>query len=421
LYQILAPNVALGAGLRVKSCSPRPIGTGVRDKAGKIATANFREFIFHALECISTGSSLFIRDSWQFATLQPTRRWVEEVAGLAYDRVIGRLFHELFGRRAVQVVGVVALLVVVVVLLFLVLNWYVAPTRPSERKDLILAAAQILGGTALLSGLYFTWRTLQVNREGQITERFTRAIDQLGKVDDKGKKLFEIRIGGIYALERIARESEGDYGPIMEILTAYLRQNALLKSEKGTAEEGLDEEERTPDPDIQAIISVLRRLTSFYKWEREPVDLHDTDLTGADLEEADLSIANLIRANFTRANLIRADLSTSDLAGANLTGANLTGASLTGADLTEARLTGALLWSAHLDSADLTRADLSRADLSRADLRGANLTGADLSGSLHLTQKRLTETAGDEDTKLPTDLKPPASWDVKTDEQGEGD
>jgi hypothetical protein len=31
-----------------------------------------------------------------------------------------------------------------------------------------------------LRRLYFTWRTLQVNHEGQITERFTRAIDQLG-------------------------------------------------------------------------------------------------------------------------------------------------------------------------------------------------------------------------------------------------
>jgi hypothetical protein len=65
-----------------------------------------------------------------------------------------------------------------------------------------------------------TWRTLQVNREGQITERFTQAIDQLGATDDKGNKLFEIRLGGIYALERIARESEEDYWPIMEILTA---------------------------------------------------------------------------------------------------------------------------------------------------------------------------------------------------------
>jgi hypothetical protein len=140
--------------------------------------------LFHALRCIRSRPSLFIRDSWLFATLPSTRRWVEEVAGLADARKIKELLRGFFRRRAVRVVGVVALLAVVVVLLFLILNWYVAPTKPSERKDLVLAVAQILGGTALLSGLYFTWRTLQVNREGQITDRFTRAIDQLGKVED---------------------------------------------------------------------------------------------------------------------------------------------------------------------------------------------------------------------------------------------
>ena len=92
----------------------------------------------------------------------------------------------IFGRRTARVLGVVALFAVVVTLLLMFLNWYVAPTKPSEKKDLVLALAQILAGTALLSGRYFTWRTLQVNREGQITERFTRAIDQLGKTDAEG-------------------------------------------------------------------------------------------------------------------------------------------------------------------------------------------------------------------------------------------
>jgi hypothetical protein len=69
------------------------------------------------------------------------------------------------------------------------LNWYVDPEKAGEKKDLVLDLAQILAGTALLSGLYFTWGTLQVNREGQITERFTRAIDQLGKVQRDSKQL----------------------------------------------------------------------------------------------------------------------------------------------------------------------------------------------------------------------------------------
>src|SRR5215210_693729 len=68
---------------------------------------------------------------------------------------------------------------------------------------------------------------LRQAEQGQITERFTRAIDQLGATDDKGKKKVEIRLGGIYALERIAKDSpERDYSTIMEVLMAYVWENA---------------------------------------------------------------------------------------------------------------------------------------------------------------------------------------------------
>ena len=238
-----------------------------------------------------------------------------------------------------QVVGVVVLFVVVVAVLFMLLNWYVAPTKPSERKDLVLALAQILAGAALLSGLYFTWRTLQVNREGQITERFTRAIDQLGKTDEEGNKLFEIRLGGIYALERIARESEEDHWPIMEVLTAYVRQHAPLPPEAG--QQGGEEDEAavekseedsggsrqesepielpTRTPDIQAILTVLRRRTrSFRHGEPERLYLHKTHLMAAPLGEANLSGAILSGADLSEANLSGAILSGADLSGANL-------------------------------------------------------------------------------------------------------
>jgi hypothetical protein len=392
---------------------------------------------------------------------------VEEVVGLADVRKIKGLLRGFFGRRAIRVVGGVALLVVVVVLLFLVLNSYVGPTKPSERKDLVLAVAQILGGTALLSGLYFTWRTLQVNREGQITERFTRAIDQLGKVED-GQKLFEIRVGGIYALERIARESEEDYWSIMEILTAYARQNAPLPPEAGKerTEDATDEqramegyggksettEPSAPDPDIQAIMNILRRRKHYYMHgEPERLDLRQTNLSGADLSGADLRGADLRGANLSgaiidRANLREADLGRADLSGAFLQGTRLSVASLYEADLRGAHLSGgiiapvgsdasvlsrelsrgelppeAIIAAADLSGADLSGADLSGAIIADANLSGARLSGADLSGAQHLTQEQLEEADGDEHTQLPPYLTPPAHWDVKTDEQPEED
>jgi hypothetical protein len=304
----------------------------------------------------------------------------------------------IFGKRTVRVLAAVVLFAVVVALLTVFMNWYVAPTKPSAKKDLVLAVAQILAGTALLSGLYFTWRTLQVNREGQITERFTRAIEQLGKVED-GQKLFEIRVGGIYALERIAKESEEDYWPIIEILTAYVRQNSRLPLEvdQERTQDATDEqhamameasggksettEPSVPDPDIHAIMTILRRRKRSYM-HGEPERLH-------------LSKTNLSRANLYGANLYGVDLSGANLSGANLSIADLSVADLYGADLIEANLYGA--------------------DLIEAKLSGANLSGADL------TQKQLEETrSGDENTRLPSHLKPPAHWGVKTDEQSEG-
>jgi hypothetical protein len=63
-----------------------------------------------------------------------------------------------FGKKTARVLGALALFVVVRALLLMFLNWYIAPITPSDKKDLILVLAQILAGTALLSGLYFNSR-----------------------------------------------------------------------------------------------------------------------------------------------------------------------------------------------------------------------------------------------------------------------
>jgi len=57
-------------------------------------------------------------------------------------------------------------------------------------------------------------RNAKAAEDGQITERFSRSVEQLGS--DK----VETRIGGIYSLERIANDSPQDYWAIMETLRA---------------------------------------------------------------------------------------------------------------------------------------------------------------------------------------------------------
>jgi hypothetical protein len=309
---------------------------------------------------------------------------------------------------------------VVVVLFLLAFLWFVpqlqgqyfsqgvpAKDVPALVNEYRRTWAQILGGAALLSGLYFTWRTLQVNHEGQITERFTRAIDQLGATNDKRGKNLEIRLGGIHALARIARESDKDHWPIMEILTAYVREHAPWKPEEPSSEEEV-EGGIPPQADIQAILTVIgRRKRYLGHGEPDPLDLQGTNLRRSSaLNEAHLESAYLMGANLSDAYLSGADLSGADLSRANLKGTDLSDASLAEADIGGADLSGANFGKAHFSDETI--------------LWDASIRGADFSKTDPRTVRRHLEAArGDETTRLPPGLKPPEHWDVKTDEETE--
>jgi uncharacterized protein YjbI with pentapeptide repeats len=259
------------------------------------------------------------------------------------------------------------------------------------RSTLVTALGGALVFTGALIGAVLTSRTIQVNREGQITDRFTKAITQLG--DDK----LDVRLGAIYALERIARESGKDHGPIMEVLTTYLREHARVQPARAIPWQPVravgplqpEDQARSTDAgnpprlraDFQAIATVLgRRPEKRRREEQSPLDLREVDLRAADLTGAYLEEALLSEAHLERAKL-HANLEGSDLTGAHLEGADLGSAHLKGADLSDAHLEGAKLLGAYLVGAHLHGAHLEGADLRYARLEGANLRKAHLKGA----------------------------------------
>src|SRR5438128_1177577 len=149
-------------------------------------------------------------------------------------------------RRRRRLVGRFGALLVVLVGLAVLALWkvpelQVAPARErlateeslsaSERllldKELFQAEnaarstlALILGAAGLLIGLSAAWRRVEAGREARSQERFGQAIEQLASERADGSPRTETRLGGIYALERIAADSEKDYWPVMEVLTA---------------------------------------------------------------------------------------------------------------------------------------------------------------------------------------------------------
>ena len=81
---------------------------------------------------------------------------------------------------------------------------------------------QLMGGAVLVVGLYFTARGFRLTREGHITDRYARSIEQIGHEN------LDVRIGGIFALERIARDSPTDRQTVIEILTAFVREHTRV-------------------------------------------------------------------------------------------------------------------------------------------------------------------------------------------------
>ncbi len=269
--------------------------------------------------------------------------------------------------------------IVVVALIVLLVKWVptwlasahgFSPTnQAAETGRVRTALLAILAGGIAIAGAIYTAKTFALNQQGQITERFSRAIDHLGN------EKIDVRLGGIYALERIARESTVDHPPIMEVLTAYIREHSPVDTPNDTPDTTTE-----ITTDTQAAVSVVARRRSEQDGPRA-LNLQDVNLARAELHEANLSGAdlrgaNLIGANLFRADLIGANLFRADLIGANLIGADLRGADLRGADLSRADLFSANLRSAYLGGASIIDADLRGADLSKAIFIKADLSRA---------------------------------------------
>jgi uncharacterized protein YjbI with pentapeptide repeats len=263
--------------------------------------------------------------------------------------------------------------------------------RVAEVGRVRTALLTLLAGTIAVIGVIYTARTFALNQQGQITERFTRAIDQLGH------QQIDVRLGGIYALERIARDSAVDHNPVMEILTGFLRERSRQQAP--------DDDRKTLATDIQAALSVVARRRvehdgpphldfshahlawgRFYEATLTHADLSFSDLSHANLDAVDLSSASLADAELDSASLIEANLTEASARNASLKRAelhhtNLEGAYLARCDLSDAMLTSSNFRYAYLFRANLAQAYLPDAELQSANLSCANLQDADLVGA----------------------------------------
>lgn len=195
--------------------------------------------------------------------------------------------------------------------------------KNATRASLVALLVALVGiGTFL-----YTIRSYRLARTGQVTDRYTKAVGQLA--DDKP----QVRVGAVYALERIVRDSPQDRRAVVDVLLAHVRDaRALTPSAAPTGGLPLD---------VSAAVQVLGRQD---RSGLPALDLRRLDLRGIDLTNADFAGCHLEDSNLERAVLIGANLRGAFLTNAILTGANLSSGDLFQADLTGAEVTGATVY-----------------------------------------------------------------------------
>lgn len=224
---------------------------------------------------------------------------------------------------------------------------------------------QALGGVLITIGAAATWRQVEVTRDGHITDRFTRAIEQLGNDN------VDIRVGGMYALERIAVNSPTDRRMVQVVLGSYVRNRSpwAVGSQDGPEHPTSVVDQHLPwlrvrAPDIQAAMIILARR--FGRSSAVRVYMSRVDLRGLQLENTSLTDTHFRHSNLARAWMANTKMDDSDFKNTDLRGANLEGASLRRVSFLNAYLAGA-----NLRDADVRGADMRAVGVDEAILKGA--------------------------------------------------
>ena len=308
----------------------------------------------------------------------------------------------------------VAVAMVEVVLVFLLWDWL---TGDESGSATIRNIGLVLAGSLAIP--LAIWRAVVADKQASSTQQQT-AIAQQGLLNERyqkaaemlGSEVLSVRMGGVYALQRLAEEHSAQYHvQVIRLLCAFVRNPAGVV-ETPNSEQG----RRYPRlrDDVQAAMSAIAyRSEARLSLEREVSDFR-LDLYGAHLRAVELRGANLRGANLTNATLEGAHLTDADLSEANLSGVNLCRARLASSKMSSINLIGApnLSWiyAAHADLSDARiggGADMSHANLTCTNLSGAHISDADFSQA-RLFKTNLSGVRLAESTRI-TASDPPVS------------
>ena len=206
-------------------------------------------------------------------------------------------------------------------------------------------------------------KSFRLAEQGQVSERFSRAVEQLGATSADRKPATDVRTGALFSLMRIGIDSEANRQPALLVVAAYATGNFVKPPSGRQVHECRADFRRQPKDVVTALRFVLHKIAAKLK-NQDRLGLRGAKLNGLAVDGLILNRFDLTGVEFRAASLRRAQFRD-----ARLAFAQFNRACLDGADFREATLVGATFAGASLKRAKFTRDDLARAPLTPAQKR----------------------------------------------------
>ena len=226
-------------------------------------------------------------------------------------------------------------------------------------------------------------RSLETAQRSLLNERYQKGAEMLGN------NILSVRLGGIYALQRLAEEYPKEYHiQIMELFCQFARYPVRDENMEGEQGKGRFHSRE----DVQAVMNAIgNRDEKRIKIEKENgfrlalsnVKLQRYNMSHANLSQLRFGVDDSSKAQFNPSSVSLRTPNFSDVyfTGANLSGADFYGANFSGSQFLFADLSGAIFWEANLSGANFNDSNLSGANFNDSNLSGANFNDSNLSGA----------------------------------------
>ncbi|ACK66835.1 pentapeptide repeat protein [Rippkaea orientalis PCC 8801] len=211
-------------------------------------------------------------------------------------------------------------------------------------------------------------RNAKLAEDRLVTERFSKAVEQLGS--DK----IQTRLGAIYSLEQIAKDSDIYHSIVIGVLTSFLRINSHTQ---------------LTILEIYTTLKVIQRQTLEKKSSDYNLDFCNAAFSNIDFFEIKFNAANFDRVTFYRCNFKGLYFDKASFYKANFTECFFEGCNFNSSNFEKADFYGCNLKKSNFDGSNFEGVVFDRVDFEKSKFDGSNFNEVSIYNPSNLKNKQI--------------------------------